>query len=92
MPLYSLASLILLKLILPNPHLPAITNPRGVADILDHFGKIDSHVVAVVPNTTEIEVNASGVNHKRYLMYDLLIGVFGISEQFVGIAANNKFV
>lgn len=56
LPLYSLASLILLKLILPNPHLPPITKPRGMANILEHFGKLDSHTVAVVPNNTEIEV------------------------------------
>ncbi|XP_074040228.1 cholesterol transporter ABCA5 [Leptinotarsa decemlineata] len=54
LPLYSLAILIILKVTFPNPNLPEIDVPRGEAELLGHFGKLQSHNIAVVPNSTDV--------------------------------------
>ncbi|KAJ8921257.1 hypothetical protein NQ315_013729 [Exocentrus adspersus] len=55
LPLYSLAILIVMKIIIPNPNFPEMDTPRGEANLFEHFQKFSSHKVAVVPNTTETQ-------------------------------------
>ncbi|CAG9814922.1 unnamed protein product [Phaedon cochleariae] len=54
LPLYSLAILIIIKIMFPNPNLPKIDTPRGEAELLANFGELPSPTVAIVPNSTEI--------------------------------------
>lgn len=57
LPLYSLAILIVMKIIIPNPNFPEMDTPRGEANLFDHFQKLASHTVAVVPNSDEVQVS-----------------------------------
>ncbi|XP_060533320.1 cholesterol transporter ABCA5-like [Cylas formicarius] len=54
LPIYSLAVLILMKMVMPNPNFPEMNQPRGEAELLSHFRNL-SHTVAVVPNSTEVQ-------------------------------------
>lgn len=54
LPLYSLAILIVIKVTMPNPNLPEMDTPRGEEELLHYFGKVESHTIAVVPNSSEV--------------------------------------
>lgn len=49
LPLYTLGTLIVLKILIPNPNFPAITTPRGEAKLFEHFQLHKNHTVAVLP-------------------------------------------
>lgn len=46
-----------MKVIIPNPNFPIIDTPRGDAKLFEHFANLKNHTVAVVPNTTEVQVS-----------------------------------
>lgn len=50
LPLYTLGTLIVLKILIPNPNFPAITNPRGEARLFEHFKLNANHTIAVLPH------------------------------------------
>ncbi|XP_055600772.1 cholesterol transporter ABCA5-like isoform X2 [Uranotaenia lowii] len=49
LPLYTLGTLIVLKILIPNPNFPAIVEPRGAASLFEHFRHDEAHVIAVLP-------------------------------------------
>ncbi|XP_039447339.1 cholesterol transporter ABCA5-like [Culex pipiens pallens] len=49
LPLYTLGTLIVLKILIPNPNFPAITEPRGAASLFEHFQHYKAHTIAVLP-------------------------------------------
>lgn len=49
-PLYTLLTLIVLKLLIPNPNFPAILNPRGDGKLFEHFNQLKNHTIAVLPH------------------------------------------
>lgn len=55
LPLYSLGLLIFIKFALPNPNFPVMDTPHGEAELFNHFQKNSSHVIHVVPNTTDTQ-------------------------------------
>ncbi|CAG9770151.1 unnamed protein product [Ceutorhynchus assimilis] len=55
LPIYTLGVLFLIKVAVPNPNFPEINQPRGGAELLANFRNI-SHTVAVVPNSTDVQV------------------------------------
>lgn len=62
LPLYTLGTLIVLKILIPNPNFPAITESRGGASkLFEHFQLNKNHTVAVVPhwNSTTTMVKLS---------------------------------
>lgn len=64
-PLYTLGTLIVLKILIPNPNFPAILEPRGDGKIFEHFSWTKNHTIAVLPhgNTSRhqtIQVSRSG--------------------------------
>jgi hypothetical protein len=64
LPLYSLWILIVIKYLVPNPNFPVMSTPRGEADLFEHFQQFKNHTIAIVPNTTEMQVSTSHVSHK----------------------------
>lgn len=50
-PLYTLGTLIVLKVLIPNPNFPAIVEPRGDGKIFEHFNQLKNHTIAVVPHS-----------------------------------------
>jgi ATP-binding cassette, subfamily A (ABC1), member 5 len=51
LPLYTLGTLILLKILMPNPNFPEIMEPRGEAKLFEHFQFNVNHTVhTIVPN------------------------------------------
>lgn len=53
--MYTLGTLIVLKILIPNPNFPEINLPRGEATIFEHFNQHINHSIAVLPhwNSTE---------------------------------------
>ena len=49
LPLYTLGTLIVLKILIPNPNFPAITTPRE-ARLFEHFKLNENHTIAVLPH------------------------------------------
>ncbi|XP_055532678.1 cholesterol transporter ABCA5-like [Wyeomyia smithii] len=49
LPLYTLGTLIVLKILIPNPNFHAITEPRGAASLFEHFQHDKAHTIAVLP-------------------------------------------
>lgn len=60
LPLYTLGTLIVLKILIPNPNFPAITEPRGAASLFEHFQHYKAHTIAVLP-----QPNASLITEVR---------------------------
>lgn len=60
LPLYTLGTLIVLKILIPNPNFPAITVPRGEARLFEHFQHNRNHSIAVLPtmNSTNTLVSS----------------------------------
>lgn len=44
-PLYTLGTLIVLKILIPNPNFPAILDPRGDGKIFDNFSPLKNHTI-----------------------------------------------
>lgn len=61
-PLYTLGTLIILKLLIPNPNFPAILEPRGDGNIFEHFNQLKNHTIAVLPhgNTSRYQTTQVG--------------------------------
>ncbi|XP_058458945.1 cholesterol transporter ABCA5-like [Malaya genurostris] len=86
LPLYTLGTLIVLKILIPNPNFPAITEPRGAASLFEHFQHHKAHTIAVLPqpnSSTTLqflnEVNElwttnrhhiAGVHPIKWIVYD----------------------
>uniref|UniRef100_A0A8W7Q0T1 ABC transporter domain-containing protein n=1 Tax=Anopheles coluzzii TaxID=1518534 RepID=A0A8W7Q0T1_ANOCL len=73
LPLYTLGTLIVLKILIPNPNFPAITEPRGAATLFEHFQHHKAHTIAVLPqpnSSTTIpflsEVNELWMSNRRH--------------------------
>lgn len=49
LPLYTLSTLILLKILIPNPNFPAVLQPQPAVGLFDHFALHHNHSVAVLP-------------------------------------------
>lgn len=49
-PLYTLGTLIVLKVLIPNPNFPAILEPRGDGKLFEHFNQLKNHTIAVLPH------------------------------------------
>ncbi|XP_029731356.2 cholesterol transporter ABCA5-like [Aedes albopictus] len=64
LPLYTLGTLIVLKILIPNPNFPAITEPRGAASLFEHFQHHKAHTIAVLPqpNSTTTQPFLEAVN------------------------------
>lgn len=50
LPLYTLGTLIVLKILIPNPNFPAILEPHGTGKVFEQFDALKNHTVAVVQN------------------------------------------
>jgi hypothetical protein len=48
LPLYTLGTLIVLKILIPNPNFPAIVEPHGTGRMFEHFNVMKNHTIAVV--------------------------------------------
>ncbi|XP_058834897.1 cholesterol transporter ABCA5-like [Topomyia yanbarensis] len=86
LPLYTLGTLIVLKILIPNPNFPAITEPRGAASLFEHFQHHKAHTIAVLPqpnSSTTVqflnEVNelwttnrhhTAGIHPIKWIVYD----------------------
>lgn len=57
----------------PNPNFPEISKPRGAAELMSNF-RNSSRTIAVVPNSTEVQVIRSFTNTEnlRYLRSNFL--------------------
>uniref|UniRef100_A0AAR5Q584 ABC transporter domain-containing protein n=1 Tax=Dendroctonus ponderosae TaxID=77166 RepID=A0AAR5Q584_DENPD len=55
LPIYTLGVLFLIKVAVPNPNFPELNQPGGAAELFGKF-RNGSHTVAVVPNSTEVQV------------------------------------
>ncbi|XP_053669271.1 cholesterol transporter ABCA5-like [Anopheles marshallii] len=73
LPLYTLGTLIVLKILIPNPNFPAITEPRGAATLFEHFQHHKAHTIAVLPqpnSSTTVpflsEVNELWMSNRRH--------------------------
>lgn len=60
-PLYTLGTLIVLKILIPNPNFPAILDPRGDGKIFEHFSPLKNHTIHTLlhgntsrPQTTQV--------------------------------------
>ncbi|XP_050501513.1 cholesterol transporter ABCA5-like isoform X2 [Diabrotica virgifera virgifera] len=51
-PIYFLALLVVIELVLPDPNLPEISTPRGEEYLFKSFDNGESHKIAYAPNTT----------------------------------------
>lgn len=60
--MYSLAILIIIKFMMPNPNFPVIDKPRREAKLFEYFQHMDNRTVAVVPNTTDTQDFLRNVN------------------------------
>lgn len=49
-PLYTLGTLIVMKILIPNPNFPAILEPRGDGKIFENFNQMKNHTIAVLPH------------------------------------------
>lgn len=49
-PFYTLGTLIVLKLLIPNPNFPPILEPRGDGKLYQHFSELKNHTIAVLPH------------------------------------------
>lgn len=49
-PLYTLGTLIVLKVLIPNPNFPAILEPRGDGQLFENFNQQKNHTIAVLPH------------------------------------------
>lgn len=49
-PLYTLGTLIVLKILIPNPNFPPILEPRGDGKVFEYFGRMKNHTIAVLPH------------------------------------------
>lgn len=70
MPLYSLGILIVMKILIPNPNFPALSTPRGEANLFGHFQHFKNHTIVVVPNTTEVQQFLGSVNRLWTTMHN----------------------
>lgn len=66
--MYSLGILIIVKVIIPNPNFPVMATPRGEAKLFEHFQHLKNHTVAVVPNTTDVQVRI-GLNFWFFFLF-----------------------
>lgn len=66
LPLYTLGTLIVLKILIPNPNFPAILEPRGDGKLFQHFNQFKNHTVAVLPH----------VNSTRHQTAQVIIFIF----------------
>lgn len=48
-PIYTLCTLIVLKVLIPNPNFPAILEAQGDGKIFEHFNPMKNHTIAVLP-------------------------------------------
>lgn len=62
LPLYSLGTLIVIKILIPNPNFPVIKTPQGDAELFQHFSHLKNHTVAVVPNASEVQIFLDQMN------------------------------
>ena len=60
LPLYTLGTLIVLKILIPNPNFPAITTPRAEAKLFEHFQLHKNHTIAVLPHLNSTTTRVSG--------------------------------
>lgn len=51
LPLYTLGTLIVLKILMPNPNFPAITQSRGEIKLFEHFQYNKNHTIAILPHS-----------------------------------------
>ena len=60
LPFYTLGTLIVLKILIPNPNFPAILEPHGSGRVFEHFNVLKNHTIAVVQhgNGSRHHVNA----------------------------------
>lgn len=63
-PLYTLATLIVLKILIPNPNFPAILDPRGDGKIFEYFSPTKNHTIHTLLHgnnsrhqTTQVKAN-----------------------------------
>ena len=57
LPLYILGTLIVVKVMIPNPNFPAMLTQRHEGDIFELFNGYKNNTIAVVPNSTETLVS-----------------------------------
>ncbi|XP_034945670.1 ATP-binding cassette sub-family A member 5-like [Chelonus insularis] len=62
LPLYILGTLIVLKILIPNPNYPAMTTQQQDGDIFEFFNGYKNNTIAVVPNSTETISFLSAMN------------------------------
>jgi hypothetical protein len=88
LPLYTLGTLIVLKILIPNPNFPAILEPHGSGRVFEHFNALKNHTIAVVQNgngsrqnTVQVRVSLSTMFQKLIIIFIFLVP--GRSQQFV---------
>lgn len=67
MPLYSLGVLIVMKIMVPNPNFPEISEPRGEAKLFEHFLKQPQRIAIVPTNNDTLVLFCSQRNKSTYL-------------------------
>lgn len=62
LPLYTLGTLIVLKILIPNPNFPAILEPRGEGKLFEHFSPLQNHTIAVLPHFNSSQTQTMAVS------------------------------
>lgn len=71
-PLYTLGTLIILKVLIPNPNFPAILEPRGDGKIFEHFNQLKNHSIAVLPHGNASRYQTTQVSSQRFNAVNIL--------------------
>lgn len=74
LPLYTLGTLIVLKILIPNPNFPEINLPRGEATIFEHFNQYINHSIAVLPYWNSTETTKEFLHSVNELWMTMRIG------------------
>lgn len=65
LPFYTLGTLIVLKILIPNPNFPAILEPHGSGKIFEHFNVLKNHTIAVVQHGNGSRHHINAVSRKK---------------------------
>lgn len=98
LPLYTLGTLIVLKILIPNPNFPAILEPHGTGKVFEHFNVLKNHTVAVVQTGngsrqhTEQVRKSSGCENFFFLFFSVSVsGVVFCTLYFFFLLWRQKF-
>lgn len=67
LPLYTLGTLIVLKILIPNPNFPAILDPRGDGKLFEHFNQLKGHSIAILPHANSTRQQTGQVRENKII-------------------------